>query len=111
MIVKISYEEYENLLCRNGYNDVLAKCHMMNYDGVYIEKGDDFVDVVEVEDVENMLSEENSYDEILDNCKELTLIKEEIDSDAWDDYCLILGLDPDECNEVKIKVCAFRKCG
>lgn len=54
MIIKITFEEYTGLPCRNQYNDVLAKCHMMNYGFIYVEKTDEYTDVIEIEDIENL---------------------------------------------------------
>lgn len=38
------------------------------------------------------------------NLKTITLIKEEINQDAWEDYCLILGYDPDKTYSIEVEV-------
>lgn len=49
----ISYEEYiKTPSLRNQYNDTIAKCHLYNYGGVFIEFILGRVDVMEIEDIE-----------------------------------------------------------
>lgn len=38
------------------------------------------------------------------NIKTIKLIKEEINPDAWEDYCEILEYDPDKTNEIEVEV-------
>lgn len=38
------------------------------------------------------------------NVKQITLIKEEINQDAWEDYCLILGYNPDETDSIEVEI-------
>lgn len=53
MIKVISYEEYiKTPSLRNQYNDTIAKCHIYNYGGVFIEFILGRADVMEIEDIE-----------------------------------------------------------
>lgn len=53
MIKVISYEEYiKTPSLRNQYNDTIAKCHLYNYGGVFIEFILRRADVMEIEDIE-----------------------------------------------------------
>lgn len=93
----------ENCIVSGTFNGYVSFRNLSNYYKDVIK--DEYGITWDLEPCHNSY-QKNESDQVInyEENKTITLIKEEMNYDAWEDYCLILGYDPDETDEIKVEV-------